>query len=171
MKTQVSPIVIQIEKSILMIRGQKVILDQDLAWLYQVSTKVLIQAFKRNSTRFPEDFAFNLTIEEHKVLRSQFVTSSGKTGRRYAPYAFTEQGVAMLSSILHSERAVQVNIEIMRVFVRLRQLVATHDELAKKLAELESRYDKQFQIVFQAIRESILPVPQKQSRKIGFGRD
>ena len=123
---------------ILFIRGQKVMLDQDLAELYGVATKVLIQAVRRNADRFPEDFMFQLTKQEFNDLRSQFVTSSWG-GRRYPPYAFTEQGVAMLSSVLRSERAIGVNIEIMRAFLRLRQMLASNAELARKLAALEKK--------------------------------
>jgi hypothetical protein len=160
----------QLEGFIYIIRGQRVMLDEDLAHLYLVHTKALVQALKRNLTRFPADFMFQLTTEEHSVLRSQFVTSSGRTGRRYPPYVFTEQGVAMLSSILSSERAVQVNIEIMRAFVRLRQLVASHEELATHLSKLEAKYDHQFKIVFDALREIITPADPKPIRRIGFGR-
>ena len=157
------------ENYIYIIRTQKVMLDEDLARIYEVETKVLVQAVKRNLSRFPEDFMFQLTIEEHELLRSQFVTSTGRTGRRYPPYVFTEQGVAMLSSVLHSERAVQVNIEVMRAFVKLRQLIASHEELAGKLVELESRYDKQFRIVFEAIREIMAPAQPTKIQRIGFG--
>jgi hypothetical protein len=160
-----------IENFIYIIRGSKVMLDEDLARLYQVATKVLVQAVKRNLTRFPEDFMFQLTTEEHELLRSQFVTSTGRTGRRYSPYVFTEQGVAMLSSVLHSERAVQVNIEVMRTFVNLRRLISSHEDLAAKLLELESRYDKQFRIVFEAMREIMSPKNPVKIQRIGFGRD
>ena len=141
---------------ILFIREQKVMLDQDLAELYGVATKVLTQAVKRNADRFPEDFMFQLTKQEFSDLRSQFVTSNWG-GRRYPPYAFTEQGVAMLSSVLRSERAIHVNIEIMRAFVRLRQMLASNAELARKLAALEKKYDAQFKVVFDAIRELMTP--------------
>ena len=160
----------QIENFIYIIRGHKVMLDEDLAKLYQVETKVFVQAVKRNINRFPEDFMFQLTTEEHELLRSQFVTSNGRTGRRYPPYIFTEQGVAMLSSVLNSERAVQVNIEIMRTFVKLRQLIASHEELAQQLRELESRYDHQFKIVFEAIHEIMSPTIPPKIQRIGFGR-
>jgi len=160
----------QIENFIYIIRGHKVMLDEDLAKLYQVETKVFVQAVKRNINRFPEDFMFQLTTEEHELLRSQFVTSTGRTGRRYPPYVFTEQGVAMLSSVLNSERAVQVNIEIMRTFVKLRQLIASHEDLSEKLQELESRYDHQFKIVFEAIREIMSPTIPPKIQRIGFGR-
>ena len=123
----------QIQEMIYVIRGQRVMLDSDLAKLYGVETKVLNQAVKRNLKRFPVDFMFQLSSEEHELLRSQFVTSTGRTGRRYAPYAFTEQGVAMLSGVLRSERAVEVNIEVMRAFVRLRRIITEHEELKLQL--------------------------------------
>lgn len=162
----------RIERSILLVRGQKVMLDEDLATLYEVQVKVLNQAVRRNIDRFPEDFMFQLTDEEFANLRSQIVTL--KTGRgqhrKYPPYAFTEQGVAMLSSVLRSKRAVQVNIEIMRAFVRLRQMLASNAELARKLAALENKYDAQFKVVFDAIRELMSPPPAKR-RRIGFRAD
>jgi phage regulator Rha-like protein len=160
----------RIENSILFIRGEKVILDEDLAFLYGVSTKVLIQAVKRNKQRFPADFMFQLKTEEFASLRSQFVTSKpkkGRGGRRYPPYAFTQEGVAMLSSVLKSARAVKVNIEIMRAFVRLRKILASHAELARKLEELEKKYDSQFRVVFEAIRQ-LMAAPEKPPEKIGF---
>jgi len=159
-----------IEKSILLIRGQKVILSTHLAKLYQVEPRVLIQAVKRNINRFPTDFMFQLTDEEFENLKSQFVISSWGGLRRAAPYAFTEQGVAMLSSVLKSECAVHVNIEIMRAFVRLRQMLASHADLARKLLALEKKYDAQFKIVFDAIRE-MMTTPQLKPRKIGFITD
>jgi len=159
----------RIERSIVLIREQNVMLDSDLAELYAVETRVLVQAVRRNLERFPEDFMFQLTGEEFSILRSQFGTSSQWGGRRYPPYAFTEQGVAMLSSVLRSPRAVRVNIEIMRAFVRLRQLVASHHQLARKLAALERKYDEQFKVVFDAIRELMTPPEPKRSRRIGFG--
>jgi hypothetical protein len=160
----------RIERSILLLRQQKVMLDRDLAELYGVETRVLIQAVRRNLERFPEDFLFQLTQEELDHWRSQFVISNpaAKMGLRRRPYAFTEQGVAMLSSVLRSPRAVQVNIEIMRAFVRLRQLVASHEELARKLAALERKYDQQFKVVFDAIRELMAPPEPKKTRRIGF---
>jgi len=160
-----------IAASILIIRGQKVMLDSDLAALYGVATKVLVQAVKRNADRFPEDFMFQLTAEEAACLRSQFVTLNTGRGqhRKYLPYGFTEQGVAMLSSVLHSDRAVHVNIEIMRAFVRLRQMLASNAELARKLAALENKYDEQFKVVFDAIRELMMPPAPKKKRPIGFG--
>ena len=157
----------RIAAAILIIRGQRVMLDRDLAELYGVATKVLIQAVKRNADRFPEDFMFQFTEQEFNNLRSQSVTSSWG-GRRYPPYAFTEQGVAMLSSVLRSERAIHVNIEIMRAFVRLRQLLTTNTELARKLAALEMKYDAQFKVVFDAIRELMTPPEPKKKRPIGF---
>jgi hypothetical protein len=159
----------RIEKSILLIRDQKVLLDADLADLYGVATKVLVQAVKRNIKRFPGDFMFQLSAKEFEVLRSQIVTSNGRGGRRSAPFAFTEQGVAMLSTVLRSERAIDVNIEIMRAFVRLRQLLSSHAALARKLDEMEKKYDHQFKVVFDAIRQLMMPPtePQKK-RRIGF---
>ena len=159
----------RIERSIFLIRGQKVILDTDLAGLYGVPTKVLIQAVKRNIRRFPSDFMFLLTRQEVTILRSQFVTSRWG-GRRYLPHAFTEQGVAMLSSVLNSERAVQVNIEIMRAFIRLRQILTSHKELAQKLEQLErkvSSHDVHIQSLFEAIRQLMTPSPAPR-RRIGF---
>ena len=160
----------RIERSILFIRNQKVILDADLASLYDVLTKVLVQTVRRNIERFPEDFMFQLTTEEFSDLRSQFVTSSQWGGRRYPPYAFTEQGVAMLSSVLRSKRAVQVNIEIMRAFVRLRKMLASHADLARKLEDLEKKYDAQFRVVFDAIRQLMQP-PEPKKRGIGFVKE
>ena len=159
----------RIEGAILFVRGHKVMLDHDLARLYEVPTKVLNQAVKRNHERFPSDFLFQLTPDEIAVLRSQFVTLNRGRGRhsKYLPYAFTEQGVAMLSSVLRSKRAVQVNIEIMRAFVRLRRMLASNEELARKLAALEKKYDSQFRVVFEAIRELMAP-PTTKRRKIGF---
>ena len=157
----------RIEKAILLIRRQKVMLDANLAELYGVETRVLVQAVKRNIERFPEDFMFQLSQEEFAILRSQIVTSSDWGGRRYRPYAFTEQGVAMLSSVLRSQRAIQVNIEIMRAFIRLRQMLASHVELARKLDALEKKYDAQFRQVFEAIRQLMAP-PEPKRRPIGF---
>ncbi len=157
----------RIERAIRLIRGEKVILDSDLAALYGVATRVLVQAVKRHIERFPPDFMFQLTKEEFTALRSQSVTSSGWGGRRYPPYAFTEQGVAMLSGVLNSPRAVQVNIEIMRAFVRLRRWLASHAELDKKLAELEAKYDEQFAVVFEAIKQLMAP-PETERKTIGF---
>ena len=158
----------RIEKSILILRGQKVMLDSDLANLYDVETKVLIQAVKRNRDRFPEDFMVQLTHGEFENLRSQIVTSSSWGGRRHPPYAFTEQGVAMLSSVLRSKRAVQVNIEVMRTFVKLRRMLANHGDLARKLIALERKYDHQFKIVFDAIRELMKPPEPEPKKRVGF---
>jgi hypothetical protein len=159
---------------IVSVRGYRVMLDADLAELYGVPTKALVQAVKRNQGRFPPDFVFQLTDQEVAILRSQIVTSNappvGRGGRRTAPYAFTEQGVAMLSSVLRSERAVHVNVEIMRAFVRLRELIGHSRELAKRLDALESKYDRQFKVVFDAIRELMTPPPTPR-RRIGFVQD
>src|SRR6266850_6582178 len=161
----------RIERAILRVRGHNVMLDADLAALYGVETRELVQAVTRNAARFPADFLFQLTLADVKSLRSQNVISKGgRGGRRTRPYAFTEQGVAMLSSVLRSPRAVRVNIEIMRAFVRLRRLLETHADLAKKLDELEKRYDAQFKDVFQAIRELMAPPPPSRKR-IGFRQE
>jgi hypothetical protein len=158
----------RIREAIILLRGQKVILDRDLASLYGVPTKALKQAVKRNAGRFPEDFMFVLSPGEFSEWRSQFVTSKAdRMGLRYPPMAFTEQGVAMLSSVLNSEQAIRVNIAIMRAFVQLRQLLAAHEDLARKLAELETKYDEQFQVVFEAIRQLMAP-PDPPPKKIGF---
>ncbi len=159
-----------IEKKILLIRGEKVMLDADLAELYGVETKMLIRAVKRNLERFPEDFMIQLGAGEFENLRFQFGTSSRWGGRRYLPYAFTEQGVAMLSSVLNSERAVKVNIEIMRAFVKLRQMLASNVELSRRLNSLENKYDSQFKAVFDAIRQLMAPSEPKK-KKIGFKRE
>ena len=158
----------KVERRIFLVRGQKVMLDADLAELYRVHTKSLNLAVKRNADRFPEDFMFQLTDDDVAGLRFHFETSKrGRGGRRYAPYAFTEQRVAMLSSVLRSPRAVQVNIAIMRTFVRLREMLLSNAELARKLAALENKYDAQFKVVFDAIRELMLP-PDPPRRQIGF---
>jgi len=157
----------RIESRILMLRGHRVMLSTDLAELYGVEPRALVQAVKRNIERFPEDFMFQLNDEEFSDLKSQFVTSSWGGIRRAAPYAFTEQGVAMLSSVLRSKRAVQVNVEIMRAFVRLRRMLATHEDLARKLDALEKKYDAQFKAVFDAIRQLMTP-PAPKRRHIGF---
>ena len=159
----------RIERAIFLIRGHKVMLDADLAELYGVSVGRLNEAVKRNRNRFPDDFMFQLTKHEFEDLKSQFaISSSGWGGRRHPPYAFTEQGVAMLSSVLRSKRAIRVNIEIMRAFVRLRQILASHKELAHKLDELEKKYDAQFKVVFDAIRELMMPAELPPRRRIGF---
>jgi hypothetical protein len=150
----------RVTSSILLVRWEKVLLDEHLAGLYGVDVKVLNQAVKRNRERFPADFMFQLTRQEWQNLKSQIVTSSldSHGGRRSAPFAFTEQGVAMLSSVLRSGQAVRVNIEIMRAFVPLRELLATHQDLANKLKKLERKYDAQFRAVFDAIRQLMVPV-------------
>jgi hypothetical protein len=173
MKSSPLPSVERIESRILVIRGQKVMLDASLAALYEVTTKALNQAVKRNLVRFPGDFMFQLAAGEATLLRSQSVTLKTGRGRhrKYQPYAFTEQGVAMLSSVLRSERAVLVNVEIMRAFVRLRRMLETHADLARKLAALERKYDAQFKSVFDAIRELMAPPEPKPRRRIGFVSD
>jgi hypothetical protein len=162
----------RIQEYIFLIRGEKVLTDQQLAGLYKVPTKVLIQAVKRNLNRFPGDFAFQLTRQELTSLRSQFVTSKGgRGGRRYLPYVFTEQGVAMLSSVLRSKRAVQVNVAIMRAFVNLRRMIATNETFARKLTELEHKlegHDEAIKSLFDAIRELMEPPVEKSKREIGF---
>lgn len=176
-KTNVAVLPEQIQRRILLLRSQKVMLDVDLAGLDGVETKTLNRAVGRNIERFPEDFMFKLTPMEFEILRYHFGTSNpnskfptsnkGRGGRRYRPYAFTEQGVAMLSSVLRSKRAAMVNLGIMRAFVSLRQMLVSHRSLARKLAEREKRYDAQFKVVFDAIRE--LMTPQVKPRKrIGF---
>lgn len=181
-KQIVAPLQSLIGGRILALREQRVMLDADLAELYGVQTKVLVQAVKRNLARFPQDFMFQLSADEFTALRSQTVTSNtGRGGRRTAPYAFTEQGVAMLSSVLGSPRAVGVNIEIMRTFVRVRELAATHSELSKRLSELEEKTESlsmqhdtfssntrnQLKQVFEALRELMTP-PNPLKRPIGF---
>ena len=156
----------RVERLILVVRGQRVMLDTDLAKLYGVETKALNRAHARNRERFPTDFAFQLTEAEFADLRCQFGTSRWG-GRRYRPYAFTEHGVAMLSGVLHSRRAIQVNLAIMRTFVRLRQMLASNAQLARKLEDLEKKYDSQFRAVFDALRELMVP-PEPKKRRIGF---
>ncbi len=157
-----------VERRILLIRGQRVLVDSDLAELYGVPTKHLNQQVRRNLARFPADFMFQLTAAESAALRSQIVTSNdARGGRRYRPLVFTEQGVAMLSSVLHSGRAVQVNVAIMRAFVRLRRMLLEHRDLAEKVNALERKYDGQFQEVFDAIRSLMRP-PERRRRPIGF---
>lgn len=157
-----------IVNKIYFLRGVKVMLDSDLAELYGVETKVLNQAVKRNIIRFPLDFMFQLDKDEFDSLRSQIVTSK-RGGQRYLPSVFTEHGILMLSSVLSSEKAVQVNIQIMRTFTRLRQMLSTHEELKKKIESMEKKYDAQFRIVFDAIKE-IITDELKPERKIGFDR-
>ena len=158
----------RIEQAIIYLRGEKVLLDADLAALYGVETRVLVQAVKRHKSRFPTDFMFRLNKNEFDILRSQSVTSSSRWGgRRYPPYAFTELGVAMLSSVLNSRRAVAVNIEIMRAFVRLRKMLASHEDLARKLTAIEKKYDKRFKVVFEALHE-LMSAPTPKKGWIGF---
>jgi hypothetical protein len=159
-----------ITRRIYVIRGHKVMLSPDLAELYQVEPRALLQAVKRNADRFPEDFMFQLSAEESKNLKSQSVISSWGGARRATPYAFTEQGVAMLSSVLNSKRAVQVNIAIMRAFVQLRQFASSHKDLAEKIAVMEKKYDAQFSVVFKAIKQLLEP-PLPPKRRIGFRVD
>jgi ORF6N domain len=176
----------ELESRVLFVRGHRVMLDSTLAELYGVETKMLLRAVRRNIDRFPGDFMFQLTAEEFEGLRSQIgisktgaeldptplrfqigTSNAGRGGRRYRPYAFTEQGVAMLSSVLRSDRALKVNIEIMRAFVRLRQLLAGNADLTRRLDELEGRYDQQFKVVFDAIRQIVAP-PHPPRRQLGF---
>ena len=172
----------QIDQSILLIRGQKVMLSRDLAILYGVESRTLMQAVKRNIERFPEDFMFQLNWEETASVmpqavapqpshpmgaRSQFVILESGKNLKFRPYAFTEQGVAMLSSVLRSPRAVAVNVEIMRAFVRLRQMLSSHADLARQVEALEKKYDGQFKVVFDALRQLMQP-PEKPRRAIGF---
>jgi len=165
-----------IEKKIYLIRGHKVMLDSDLAELYGVATKVLLQAVKRNLNRFPEDFMLQLKYQDVAALRSQIVTLKKGRGehRKYLPYVFTEQGVAMLSSVLNSDRAVQVNIAIMRAFVKLREMLSTNKELAHKLAQLErkiEKHDDEIKLIFDAIRQLMAPATDTKRGKIGFRRE
>jgi hypothetical protein len=157
----------RIENRILLLRGCKVILDNDLADLYEVEVKQLKRQVRRNIDRFPADFMFELSQQEYESLRRHFGTLKRGEHSKYLPYAFTEQGVAMLSSVLKSKRAAQVNIEIMRTFVRLRVMIASHKDLERKLQTLEKKYDAQFKVVFDAIRQLMTP-PEPKKRKIGF---
>lgn len=164
-----------VERKIYVLRDQKVMLDSDLASLYGVETRILNQAVKRNISRFLEDFMFQMTTDEFQNLKSQFVTSSFRNygGRRKLPYVFTEQGVAMLSSVLNSERAVQVNIAIMRAFVNMRKMLSTNEEVSKKLADIENKlgnHDENFKKVFTAIR-LLMNQPSKADKQIGFIQD
>jgi hypothetical protein len=167
-----APRIASIERNIYFFRGEKVMLDADLARLYRVPTFRLNEQVKRNRSRFPKDFMFQLTAQEASILTSQIaISSSSHGGRRHRPYAFTEQGVAMLSSVLKSDRAVQVNIAIMRAFVKLREILDTHQELAQRLEELEGKFqqhDAQIQEVFDAIRALLVPAPDPGRRRIGF---
>jgi len=164
--------VAEVEERIVEIRGAKVLLDTDLALLYEVPVKRLNQAVRRNRQRFPPDFLFQLSPEEWAHLRSQFVTSKiGRGGRRHPPYAFTEHGAVMAATILRSQRAVAMSILVVRAFVRLRKVLVTHEELTRRLAELEQKYDQQFGVVFQAIREILKESqPEPERRRIGFVR-
>ncbi len=157
----------RIENKILFIRGTKVMLDRDLAKLYGVQTNQLTRQVRRNLSRFPDDFMFQLTREEFINLKCQFGASSWG-GTRKLPCVFTEQGIAMLSSVLNSERAIQVNIQIMRTFTKLRQLMATHEDLRRKIEEMEKKYDYQFKVVFDAIKQLLEPSQTKPKRRIGF---
>jgi hypothetical protein len=159
----------RIEQAILLIRGQKVMLDEDLAAIYGVELKVLNQAVKRKGNRFPRDFMFQLTHSEYDSLRSQFVTLKKGRGqhRKFLPFVFTEQGVSMLSSVLNSDRAVEVNIQIMRAFVNLREMIVSNKELAEKLNAMEQKYDDQFRVVFDAIRQ-LMSSDEVEKESIGF---
>ena len=158
----------RIERAIYLIRGEKVMLDRDLAALYGVENRILKRAVRRHIDRFPRDFMFMLTPEEFQNWRSQIVISnSERMGLRYPPMAFTEHGILMLSTVLNSKRAIQVNIEIMRAFVKLRQILASNAELSRRLDELENKYDRQFKVVFEAIRQIMTPAPKTQ-KQIGF---
>jgi len=158
----------RIERAILVIRGHKVMLDRDLAELYGVKAIALRQQVSRNEVRFPPDFSFRLSPEEAETLVSQNVIPSRRSLGGSLPYAFTQEGVAMLSSVLRSERAVLVNIEIMRTFVRLREMLASNVELARRLDDLEKKYDTQFRVVFDAIRQLMAPPPPRPQKRIGF---
>ncbi len=162
------PLALQAERHILVLRSQRVMLDFDLATLYGVETRALKQAVRRNPERFPADFMFELNDEEIDGLRSQSVISSSHGGSRHGHLAFTEQGVSMLSSVLRSGRAVQVNVAIMRAFVRLRELLATNADLARKLETMEKKYDGQFKVVFDAIRQLMAPAAAGSRKEMGF---
>jgi hypothetical protein len=166
MPTEIALSAQRLERSILLIRGQRVMLDEDLAALYGVTTKRLNEQVRRNVDRFPPDFMFQLSLEEFTHLRSQIATARWG-GRRTPPYAFTEHGAVMLASVLNSPIAVHASIEVVRAFVRLRQLLASHEELARKLMTLEKKYDAQFKVVFDAIRALMKP-PEPKRRSIGF---
>jgi phage regulator Rha-like protein len=159
----------RIGSKILIIRGQKVMLDMDLADLYGVQTKRLNEQVKRNRERFPKDFMFQLTLKEWTALRSQFATSNAaRGGRRYLPFVFTEHGAVMLANVLSSSRAIQASIQVVRAFAQLRQLLVAHEDLARKLAALEKKYDGQFRVVFEAIRQLMSPLKPPKPRRIGF---
>ena len=161
----------RIRSKIMSLRGEYVLIDQDLAELYEVETRILVRNVKRNPDRFPPDFMFQLTNTEYEELKSHMGVSTSWGGRRYPPYAFTEHGVAMLSSVLNSERAIQVNIAIMRAFVKLREMLSAHKDLARKLKQMEKKYDEQFRVVFEAIYKLMEPSESKTRRKIGFKRE
>jgi len=167
-KTGRSPSLAVVQQRILLLRGQRVLLDAHLAVLYGVETRALLQAVRRNPSRFPPDFMFRLDAQETTRLRSQIVISNGRGGRRHVTYVFTEQGVAMLSSVLRSPRAVSVNVQIMRAFVRLREMLVTHADLFRKIEAIERKYDRRFTVVFDAIRELMAPRPIRRTRRIGF---
>ena len=168
-KSPRSPSLVTIERKILLVHGHRVLPDSDLAALYDVETRAIVQAVKRNPRRFPPDFMFRLEGEEAARLRSQTVISNKRGGRRYAPYMFTEQGVAMLSSVLKSTRAIDVNVQIMRAFVRMREMLATQSDVLRKINALEQKCDDQFIVVFDAIR-GLMSSHAKPRRQIGFGR-
>ena len=157
----------RIERAIILVRGEKVMLDSDLAEIYGVETKTLNQAVKRNTSRFPSDFMFQLTLEEWTSLRSQSVTLKRGQHRKYLPYAFTEHGALMLANVLNSERAALTSVHVVRAFVKLRQMLASNAELARKLEALERKYDARFKVVFDAIRQ-LMSQPARSNREIGF---
>ena len=158
----------RIERAIIVVRGEKVMLDSELAEIYGVDTGALNRAVKRNTSRFPVDFMFQLTVEEAESLRCQIgISNEGRGGRRYLPYAFTEHGALMLANVLNSERAAQTSVMVVRAFVKLRQMLASNAELSRKLADMEKKYDTQFRVVFDAIRQLMSP-PAKPKREIGF---
>lgn len=158
----------RIERAIILLRGEKVMLDTDLAEIYGVETGALNRAVKRNASKFPSDFMFQLTPEEAESLRCQIgISKIGRGGRRYLPYVFSEHGALMLANVLNSERATQTSVQVVRVFMRLRQMLASHAELARKLEALEKKYDAQFKVVFDAIRQLMSP-PATPKREIGF---
>jgi phage regulator Rha-like protein len=160
----------RIERAIILVRGEKVMLDSDLAEIYGVETRILNQAVKRNTSRFPSDFMFQLTLEEAEAIlrsRSQSVTLKRGQNIKYLPYAFTEHGALMLANVLNSERAAQTSVMVVRAFVKLRQMLASNAELARKLAAMEKKYDAQFKVVFDAIRQLMSP-PAEPKREIGF---
>ena len=158
----------RIERAIIVVRGEKVMLDSELAEIYGVETRIWNQAVRRNINRFPVDFMFQLTVAEEASLRSQIVISNeGRGGRRYLPYAFTEHGALMLANVLNSERAAQTSVQVVRAFVKLRQMLSSNAELARKLAAMEKKYDAQFKVVFDAIRQLMSP-PTRPKREIGF---